>query len=147
MFFRYGGNIGILGREVLKMIMKKTILPIVLAGIWITISEFARNELLFKSFWVDHYKSLNLSFETLPLNGVFWMVWSFILAYVIYELLKHYSFVKTLLLAWLTAFIMMWITIYNLQVLPLRLLFAAVPLSLVEIVIAELIMNKFGIRS
>jgi hypothetical protein len=129
------------------MIMKKTILPILSAGIWITVSEFARNELLFKSFWVDYYKSLNLSFETLPLNGVLWMIWSFILACVIYMLLKHYSFVKTLLLAWLTAFVMMWITIYNLQVLPLQLLLAAVPLSLIEIIIAELIINKFGVRS
>jgi hypothetical protein len=35
-----------------------------------------------------------------------------------------------------------WITFYNLQVLPLRLLVFAVPLSLLEIVIAELIINK-----
>lgn len=124
------------------MMLRKTVLPIFSAGIWITASEFTRNELLFRSYWVDHYKSLNLVFETLPINGVLWMAWSFILAYVIYKLLEHFSFIETLVLAWLSAFVMMWITIYNLQVLPLTLLLAAVPLSLVEVAVAELIINK-----
>jgi len=122
--------------------MKKTILPVLFSGVWITVSEFVRNEFLFKSYWVDHYQSLNLKFQTLPLNGILWTVWSFILAYVILELLQKFSFLRTLLIAWLTAFVMMWITIYNLQVLPLMLLLAAVPLSLLEVVIAELIIKK-----
>lgn len=124
------------------MFMKKTILPVLFSGVWITVSEFVRNEFLFKSYWVDHYQSLNLKFQTLPLNGILWTVWSFILAYVILELLQKFSFLRTLLIAWLTAFVMMWITIYNLQVLPLMLLLAAVPLSLLEVVIAELIIKK-----
>ena len=128
--------------NVRSVIMKKIILPVFLSGIWITFSEFIRNEFLFKSYWVDHYQSLNLKFETLPLNGILWAIWSFILAYVIIQLLQYFSFLRTLLIAWLTAFVMMWITIYNLQVLPLMLLLAAVPLSLLEVVVAELIINK-----
>ena len=126
----------------MSVFMKKTILPVLFSGVWITVSEFVRNEFLFKSYWVDHYQSLNLKFQTLPLNGILWTVWSFILAYVILELLQKFSFLRTLLIAWLTAFVMMWITIYNLQVLPLMLLLAAVPLSLLEVVIAELIIKK-----
>jgi hypothetical protein len=122
--------------------MKKTILPITIAGIWITVSEFVRNEFLFKNYWINHFDSLGLRFETLPLNGILWMIWSFILAYVIYKLLQKFSFRETLFLAWLTAFVMMWITIYNLQVLPLRLLLFAVPLSVVEVAIAEVIIKK-----
>ena len=129
------------------MFMKKTILPVFLSGVWITVSEFVRNEFLFKSYWVDHYQSLNLKFQTLPLNGILWTVWSFILAYVILELLQKYSFLRTLLIAWLTAFVMMWITVYNLQVLPLMLLLIAVPLSLLEVVVAELIINKSSGRN
>jgi hypothetical protein len=122
--------------------LKKAILPIILAGAWITASEFIRNEFLFKSYWVDHFKTLNLKFETHPVNGVLWMIWSFILALVIYQLLDKFSFIQTLIVAWLAAFVMMWITIYNLQVLPLMLLLPAVPLSILEVIIAQVIINK-----
>jgi len=36
----------------------------------------------------------------------------------------------------------MWITLYNLQVLPLGLLFAAIPLSLLEVAVAVGIMRR-----
>lgn len=39
---------------------KKTILPILLSAIWISISEFARDELIAKSYWVHHYESLGV---------------------------------------------------------------------------------------
>ena len=126
--------------------MKKSILAIVFAGIWITASEFIRNELLFKSYWVDLYKSLGLKWETTPVNGILWMVLSFILAYVVFKLLQRFSFLQALLIAWLAAFVIMWITIYNLQVLPVTLLLFAVPLSLLEVAVAELIINKVSGR-
>jgi hypothetical protein len=43
--------------------MKKSIIPIFLATLWISISEFARNEFVLKSFWIEHYESLGLSFS------------------------------------------------------------------------------------
>jgi hypothetical protein len=122
--------------------MKKTLLPIAVAGIWITASEFVRNEFLLKSYWVGHFEALGLRFETLPLNGMLWMVWSFILAYLIFRLLQKFHFWEAICLAWLPAFAMMWITIYNLQVLPLMLLVFAVPLSLIEVAVAALIIKK-----
>ncbi len=124
------------------VIMKKTIVPILIAGIWITISEFVRNEFLFKKYWIEHFDSLGIEFETLPINGILWMVWSFFLAYVIFKLLEKFSMKETIFLAWLPAFVMMWIAIHNLQVLPLKLLIAAVPLSLVEVAIAVVIVEK-----
>jgi len=69
-------------------------------------------------------------------------VWSFFLAYLIYEFIKQFSFLKALLLAWISAFIMMWITVFNLQVLPLQILLYAIPLSLLEVIVAELIISK-----
>lgn len=123
--------------------MKKTFLPIVLAALWIIVSEFVRNEFLFKSYWISHYKSLNLQFETLPANGLLCIVWGFILAYVIYALFKQLSFLQTLIVAWLPASVMIWITLYNLQVLPLKILIPAIPLSLLEVAIAQLIIYRF----
>lgn len=122
--------------------MKKMTLSIVLAGIWITFSEFIRNEFLFKSYWASHFGSIGLRFETLPINGVLWMIWSFMLAYVIFKLLQKFSLKETILLSWLSAFVMMWITAHNLQVLPVRLLYIAIPLSLLEIFIAIVIIKR-----
>jgi len=120
----------------------KNFLSVLFAGIWITASEFIRNEFLFKSDWTEHFKSLGLEFQTLPVNGILWMAWSFGLAYVIFELLKYFSFKQTFFIAWLSAFVMMWISLYNLQVLPIRLLAVAIPLSIAEIMIAEFIIKR-----
>ena len=122
--------------------MKKKALSILITGIWITISEFVRNELLFKNYWIDHFNSIGLEFETQPLNGILWMVWSFILAYIISRLIQKFSFKETIFLSWLPAFLMMWITIYNLQTLPLQLLLFAVPLSLLEVFVAGIFIKS-----
>jgi hypothetical protein len=122
--------------------MKRVFLAVFLSGLWIVVSEFVRNEFLFKYYWTNHFKSIGLTFTTLPINGILWMFWSFILAYIIYKLLIKFSFIQTVILSWLGAFVMMWITIYNLQTLPIKILYIAVPLSLLEIVIAAFIVKK-----
>jgi hypothetical protein len=123
--------------------MKKIILAILLSGLWINISEFVRNEFVFKYYWIDHFDSIGLNFETLPINGVLWGVWGFLLAYVLYELLQKFSLKKSIIFTWIPSFLMMWIVIFNLQTLPLDILIFAVPLSLLEIFIAGIIINKF----
>jgi hypothetical protein len=64
------------------------------------------------------------------------------MAYLIFKLLEHFSFKLTVFLVWLSAFVMMWITIYNLQVLPIKLLIFAFPLSLLEVAVAGYIIEK-----
>ncbi|MFO1034283.1 MAG: hypothetical protein U1E15_09500 [Hyphomicrobiales bacterium] len=123
--------------------MKLPVLPVALAGLWITASEFVRNELLFKSFWTGHYQGLGLTFETKPLNGVLWLVWSMIFACIIQQLLSRFSFGRSVAMAWVAGFPMMWITLFNLQVLPLGLLVFALPLSIVEVLVAALILTRF----
>jgi len=123
--------------------MKHAIYPIFLATLWITASEFIRNELLFKNLWVEHFASKGLKFETTALNGILWMVWSFGLAVLMFKLLQKFSFKESLFMAWLPAFWMMWITVYNLQVLPLNLLIFAIPLSFFEIWLAGNILLKY----
>lgn len=121
---------------------KNHLFSIIAAGIWITFSEFARNELVFKQLWVEHFNSLGLKFTTLPINGILWTTWSFIFAYLIYQLVQKFSVKKTLFLSWLGGFVLMWITTYNLQVFPRKLLLPAIPLSFLEISIAVLIFKK-----
>jgi hypothetical protein len=123
--------------------MKKILGPI-FAGIWITISEFLRNQILFISFWENHYRTLGLKFNTLPINGIFWIIWSFLFAFIIDTLLNKYSIFKTILLSWFAGFVMMWITVYNLQVLPIKLLLIAIPLSIIEIAVAVILIRTLS---
>ena len=122
--------------------MKQRYIVIAFATIWIVFSEFLRNQVLFASYWKDHYASLGLEFPSKPINGLVWTIWSCILASVIYKLLQKYSFKETIVLAWTVGFVMMWLVIGNLMVLPVKLLIFAVPLSLLEVYIATLILTK-----
>lgn len=124
--------------------MKRTILAIVFAGIWISISEFVRNEFLFKSYWVEHYKGLGLAFPSQPLNGAIWGLWSFLFAISIFVIAQKFSLLLTTLLSWFVGFVLLWVAMGNLGVLPFALLFAAIPLSLLEAFIAALIIKKLS---
>ena len=123
----------------------RNVLAVVVSGVWIILSEFVRNEFFFKSKWMDHYAKLGLSFETLPINGILWTLWSFGQAYLIFRLLKKFSFVETICLTCSVCFIMMWFVLYNLQVLPTGLLVFAVPLSLLEVLVAAWIVRKVAV--
>lgn len=122
--------------------LRKTILPIFFAGVWINASEFVRNEFLFKSYWIDHYQKLNMVFPSEPVNGAVWGLWGLSLAVVIFILAQKYSLVQTFAFSWFIGFVLMWLVIGNLGVLPFSLLYAAVPLSLLEVFIATLIIKK-----
>ena len=122
--------------------LKNTILPILLATIWISISEFARNQLLFKSYWTAHYEGLGLTFPAAPVNGAMWGVWSMLFAIFIFIIAKKFTLLQTTFIAWLAGFVMMWVVIGNLDVLPYGLLWFAVPLSLLEAFIAAWIIKK-----
>lgn len=122
--------------------MKKNILAIVLATIWISISEFVRNEFLFKSYWTDHYESLGLVFPSEPVNGAVWGLWSLCFALAIYFIAKKFSLWETTVLSWFAGFVLMWIATGNMGVLPFGILVFAVPLSFLEAFLASLIIKK-----
>jgi hypothetical protein len=126
--------------------LKTTVLPILLSGIWISISEFARNELFFKSYWTRHYESLGLVFPSEPINGLIWGLWSFLFAIAIYIISRRFSLLQTTLLSWYVGFVLMWVVIWNLNVLPPGLLYVAVPLSLLEAFGAAWIIEKLAPR-
>ncbi len=124
--------------------IKKVILPVFLATLWISISEFLRNELLFKSYWIEHYQMLGLVFPSDPVNGAMWGAWSLFFAIAIYIISRRFNLLETTFLCWFVGFILMWIVIGNLAVLPFGLLYFAVPLSLLEAFLAAWIIIKLS---
>jgi hypothetical protein len=124
--------------------LKKTILPVLLATIWISISEFLRNEVLFKSYWTEHYTNMGLTFPSEPINGAMWGVWSLLFAISIFVVSRKFKLLESSILAWLYGFVMMWVVLGNLSVLPFGLLLYAVPLSMLEVFLAVWIIKKIA---
>lgn len=121
-------------------------LAILSATLWISFSEFLRNNVLLKSFWTDHYTNLGLTFPEKPVNGFFWGVWSLLFAIAIYLISTKFSTFQTTIISWLLAFLMMWVVIGNLGVLPYEILWFAIPLSIIETFVAVLIIKKLTTR-
>jgi hypothetical protein len=121
----------------------KNVLSVILTTLWISLSEFVRNQFLLSSYWVNHYLGMGLVFPAKPLNGVIWGIWSLVFALVIFILAKKFSLLQTAFLSWVFGFFMMWLVVGNLGVLPFRILWYAVPLSMLEAFIAALVIKKF----
>lgn len=123
--------------------MKKNALAVFLAGTWIGAWEFLRNELLFKFMWLEHYAELGVIFPSQMINNAVWGIWSFLLAGMLVFLWRQgIGFWKAVLFSWVMAFVLMWLTIGNLAVLPFSLLIPAVPLSMIEIIVALGIISR-----
>ncbi|HQU52734.1 MAG TPA: hypothetical protein P5275_19550 [Saprospiraceae bacterium] len=123
--------------------LKTTVLPILLATSWISISEFVRNEFLLKSYWTGHYQNLGLTFPSEPINGAVWGIWSLVFAVVIFILSRKFNLWETTIIAWIAGFVMMWLVTGNMAVLPYGILPYAIPLSLLEAFLAAWIIRKF----
>ncbi len=123
-------------------VIKTHLLPVMAAMLWISLSEFVRNQWWFSSLWTEHYQHMNLTFPAEPLNGAVWGIWALVFACVLHVLSSKFSFLQTCLLGWLIGFVMMWLVIGNLGVLPFGLLVYAIPLSLLEVVLAVWIDRK-----
>lgn len=122
-------------------VIKTTILPILLAAIWISLSEFIRNQFLLISYWTRHYQGLGLVFPAKPVNGALWGLWSLLFAIAVFMISRRFSLLPSAGLSWFFGFVLMWVVIGNLGVLPTDLLWAAVPLSLVEAFVASWIVR------
>jgi hypothetical protein len=124
--------------------LKKTFLPIILATLWISISEFVRNEILVKEYWISHYENLGLVFPAEPINGAVWGIWSLLFAIAIYIISRKFSLSQTTFLSWFVGFVLMWVVVGNMGVLPIGLLYFAIPLSILESFLATLIIVKLS---
>ncbi|MFO0518994.1 MAG: hypothetical protein ACK515_01050 [bacterium] len=124
--------------------MKKIILPILLATIWISLSEFVRNTFLVHSNWIEHYQNLGMTFPEQPINGAVWGIWSLCFAIAIFIIAKKFTLLQTTLLAWFIGFVLMWLVIGNMGILPYNILPIAIPLSLLEAFLASFIIMKLS---
>ncbi len=120
----------------------KNLIAVLLATVWISGSEFLRNEILFKDYWTGHYENLGLVFPSEPINGAIWGIWSLLFAVALAIIASKFSLLQTTLLGWLVAFVLMWVVIGNMGMLPVKLLYVAIPLSLLETFVASLIIHK-----
>jgi len=122
--------------------LKKTILPILLATIWISVSEFARNEFLVKHYWTNHYEGLGLTFPSEPVNGAVWGLWSLLFAIAIFVISRKFSLLQTTFLSWFVGFVLMWVVVWNMAVFAVEILVYAIPLSLLEVWLAAVIIRR-----
>ncbi len=124
--------------------LTKTALPIFLATVWISISEFVRNEFFVKHYWTEHYEGLGLVFPSEPINGAVWGLWSLLFAITIYIISRRFSLLETTFLSWFGGFVLMWVVVWNMSVFPARILLIAGPLSVLEAFLASLIIVKLS---
>ena len=125
-------------------LQSRNIIAVILTGIWVNASEFFRNEILLKTYWIDHYRSLGMTFPSEPLNGMIWVAWGFLFATAIYIISRKFDLIQTTLISWFMAFVLMWIVTWNLNVLSGAILIYAVPLSLLEAFIGSYICRKMS---
>jgi predicted neutral ceramidase superfamily lipid hydrolase len=131
-------------KGVIMNLQSRNIIAIILTGIWVNASEFFRNEVLLKTYWINHYRSLGMTFPSEPLNGMIWVAWGFLFAIAIYIISRKFDLIQTTLISWFMAFVLMWIVTWNLNVLPSAILIYAVPLSLLEAFIGSYICRKMS---
>lgn len=130
------------GAKSLNSMLKRSVLPILLATIWISVSEFVRNSFLVHPYWVEHYQKLGLTFPEKPINGAVWGIWSLCFAFAIFMIARNYSLLQTTLLSWVVGFVLMWLVLGNLGMLPFGILPIAIPLSLLESFLASFIIKR-----
>ena len=122
----------------------RTVLAVALAGIWVGLCEFVRNQFLLVAQWQGHYRNMGLEFPSKPVNGIMWMVWSFLLAGTAFAISRRFGLWQTTFVAWVMGFVMMWVVIWNLAVLPIGTLPVAVPFSFIEALGAAFICRKLA---
>jgi hypothetical protein len=120
----------------------KTAWQILLVSMWINISETIRWMLYSKPKFDALYQSMGMELPKGPIHGILWMIWGIIVASLVFVLSSKLTLLHASLLSWLAVSFTTWIVFWNMGILPLDMLWVAVPSSLVEIFVAALISIK-----
>jgi hypothetical protein len=123
-------------------IKAKTGWQVLLVAIWINFSGTVRWMLFAKPRFDALYKGRGLEFPNTLASNILWMVWGVLAAVVVVFLSRKFTMLHAFVLSWLAVFAMHWVALWNFAVLPLDLLWIAVPWSLFEFFVAALIANK-----
>jgi hypothetical protein len=121
--------------------LKTAIWHIILISLWINISETLRWILFSQSHFMKHYQSLNLVLPLGPLVLLFWLIWGVLLSAMIYFISEKFSLLQSTFMIWIMAFLMFWLGLYNLDVLPVSILWLVIPLSFISVLVGVLISN------
>ena len=118
---------------------KQLVLAVVGAGIWMNLNEFIRNELLLKQKWIDGFKEIGLIFPAEPINGALWGLWAMVFVAFLLWLITKFNVFTSAIIAWGLGFVLLWLALWNMGVLPNGILYWAVPWSFIEVYVAGLI--------
>jgi len=119
--------------------IKQFVLAVVAAGVWMNVSEFVRNELLLKHYWVDGFGEIGLTFPSAPVNGAVWGLWAFLFVAFLTWLITKFDVLRSTIISWVLGFVLLWIAMWNMGILPKGLLYWAVPWSFIEVYVAAFI--------
>lgn len=110
----------------------RSLLAVLASTMWISINEFVRNQVVLLDAWTAHYAASGLTFPTAPINGAVWGLWALAFAFTVFLVSRRFGLVQSAALAWLIGFVLMWLVIGNLGVLPYGILPIAIPWSMAE---------------
>ena len=122
---------------------KKTILQILLVSLWVNIFETLRWMLFAKPDIDMHFKAANLVLPDEPVNNLLWLIWGIIIAVMIFIVSKKFKVLQTTFIVWITVYVMHWIALWNMAVLPINILWLAVPLTFINVLVGALISKYF----
>ena len=108
------------------------------------LSETLRWELFIKAYWEEYYVTRGLIFPGELVNGLVWLTWGFLIALVIFLLSRKFSLIQTTLISWLALFVTLWIVLWNIEILPVKILPYVIPLSFLEVLIGTWICKKIS---
>ncbi|MDH3219774.1 MAG: hypothetical protein OEO19_09600 [Gammaproteobacteria bacterium] len=128
--------------EAMETSRKQFVLAVIAAGLWMNFSEFIRNEILLKEYWLDGFNDIGLTFPSAPVNGASWGLWAMIFAAFLTWLITRFSILQSTVISWVLGFVLLWIAMWNLGVLPEGILYWAIPWSFAEVYVAGFISRR-----
>jgi hypothetical protein len=100
--------------------------------------------MLFARPYIDmHFKAANLVLPNEPINNILWLIWGIIIAVMIFIISKKFKVLQTTFIVWIIVYVMHWIALWNMAVLPINILLLAVPLTFINVLVGALISNRF----
>jgi hypothetical protein len=87
----------------------------------------------------NHFKAANLVLPNEPINNILWLIWGVIIAVMIFVISKKYKVLQTTFIVWIIVYVTHWIALWNFSVLPLDILWLAVPLTFINVFVGALI--------
>jgi hypothetical protein len=130
-------------KEIIMSNFKKAFWQVLLVSLWVNIFETLRWMLFAKPDIDIHFKAANLVLPNEPVNNILWLIWGIIIAVMIFIISKKFKVLQTTFIVWIIVYVMHWIALWNMAVLPINVLWLAVPLNFINVLVGALICNRF----